>query len=47
MVASMSLGDGLYGSKKIGRFYEINNFVTYDDELKDRITALSLYSKLW
>jgi hypothetical protein len=28
-------------------FYEIKTIIPYDDELKDRITALSLYNGLW
>ena len=33
--------------RRSGDFYEIKTILSYDDELKDRITALSLYSKLW
>lgn len=33
--------------RKAGDFYEIKTILPYDDELKDRITALSLYSKIW
>ena len=33
--------------RKANDFYEIKTILQYDDELKDRITALSLYSKLW
>ena len=33
--------------RKAGDFYEIKTILPYDDDLKDRITALSLYSKIW
>jgi hypothetical protein len=28
-------------------FYEVKTIIPYDDELKDRITALSLYNGMW
>lgn len=33
--------------RKGGEFYEVKTVLPYDDDVKDRITALSLYSKLW
>lgn len=33
--------------RKKGEFYEVKTILPFDDEVKDRITALSLYSKLW
>lgn len=33
--------------RKTGDFYEVKTILPYDDELKDRITALSLYNKIW
>ena len=32
---------------KNGEFYEVKTIIPFDDGVKDRITALSLYSKLW
>ena len=32
---------------KMDEFYEVKTILPYDNDLKDRITALSLYSKLW
>ncbi len=32
---------------KTRNFYEVKTVLPYDDETKDRITALSLYSKIW
>lgn len=32
---------------KMDEFYEVKTILPYDDDIKDRITALSLYSKLW
>lgn len=32
---------------KMGEFYEIKTILPYDDGVKDRITAMTLYSKLW
>lgn len=32
---------------KMGRFYEIKTILPYDDSVKDRLTALSLYGRLW
>jgi hypothetical protein len=33
--------------RKNGDFYEIKTIISYDDNMKDRITALSLYNGLW
>ncbi len=33
--------------RKKNEFYEIKTILPFDDDTKDRITALSLYSKLW
>ena len=33
--------------RKEDEFYEIKTILPYDDEIKDRITALALYSKIW
>lgn len=33
--------------RKIEGFFEIKTVLPYDSEIKDRITALSLYSKIW
>ena len=33
--------------RKNGEFYEIKTILPYDNEMKDKITALSLYSSLW
>lgn len=33
--------------RKIGEFYEVKTILPYDDETKDKITALTLYRKLW
>ena len=33
--------------KKSGEFYEVKTILPYNNEIKDRITALSLYSKSW
>lgn len=33
--------------RKNHEFYEVKTILPYDDEMKDRITSLSLYSKLW
>ena len=33
--------------KKNGEFYELKTIFSYDDDMKDRITALSLYNGLW
>lgn len=33
--------------RKTSYFYEIKTILPYDDELKDRLTALSLYGRLW
>jgi hypothetical protein len=33
--------------RKNGDFYEIKTIIPYDDNLKDKITALSLYNGLW
>lgn len=33
--------------RKVDEFYEIKTILPYDDEIKDRITALALYSKIW
>ena len=32
---------------KMDEFYEVKTILPYDNDIKDRITALSLYSKLW
>ena len=32
---------------KQGEFFEIKTILPYDDEVMDRITAMTLYSKLW
>jgi hypothetical protein len=33
--------------RKNKEFYEVKTIIPYDDEMKDRITALSLYNGLW
>jgi len=33
--------------RKAGEFYEIKTIIPYDDETKDKLTDLSLYSRLW
>ena len=33
--------------RKSEQFYEIKTILPYDDETKDKLTALSLYSRLW
>ncbi len=33
--------------RKVEEFYEIKTILPYDNGIKDRITALSLYSKIW
>lgn len=33
--------------RKAGDFYEIKTILPYDDETKDKLTDLSLYSRLW
>lgn len=33
--------------RKVDEFFEIKTILPYDDEIKDRITALALYSKIW
>lgn len=33
--------------RKAGEFFEIKTILPYDDETKDKLTDLSLYSKLW
>ncbi|WP_230398153.1 DUF3825 domain-containing protein [Novisyntrophococcus fermenticellae] len=33
--------------RRTGDFYEIKTILPYDDNLQDRITALSLYNKVW
>ena len=33
--------------RKSGEFYEIKTILPYDDETKDKLTDLSLYSRLW
>lgn len=33
--------------RKEGEFYEVKTILPYDNDLKDRITAVSLYSRLW
>ena len=32
---------------KYGEFYRVKTILPYDDDMKDRITALSLYSRIW
>lgn len=33
--------------RKSGEFYEMKTILPFDDEMQDRFTALSLYSKIW
>ena len=33
--------------RKVDEFFEIKTILPYDDEIKDRITASALYSKIW
>ena len=33
--------------RKNHEFFEVKTILPYDDKMKDRITSLSLYSKLW
>ncbi len=33
--------------RKVGEFYELKTILPYDEEIQDRITALSLYNKVW
>jgi hypothetical protein len=33
--------------RKSGDFYEVKTIIPYYDEMKDKITALSLYNGLW
>jgi hypothetical protein len=33
--------------RRNGDFYEVKTIIPYDDEMKDKITALSLYNGLW
>ena len=33
--------------RKQGEYYEVKTILPYDDMLKDKITAMELYGKLW
>ena len=33
--------------RKVDDYYEVKTILPYDDALKDRITAMELYGKLW
>lgn len=33
--------------RKTGNFYEVKTILPFDEEMQDRITALSLYNKVW
>jgi hypothetical protein len=33
--------------RRSGDFYEVKTIIPYDDDMKDKITALSLYNGLW